>query len=594
MTIKLLSPITINRIAAGEVIERPASAIKELVENSIDAGADKIEVTIHNGGRNLIIVSDNGSGMSKDDLSIAVERHTTSKLNEDDISDINYFGFRGEALASIASVSRMKIISKYNDEAWSISVHGGENLGLSPASLNKGTKVIIEDLFFAVPARLKFLKSEKQETQSILEILKKIAMANPHISITLENENKILLQTTSGENNLSEIIGKDFLENAIPIDSNYDNIHIKGYVSYPTYNKGTSSDQHFFVNKRPIRDKLFSAVTKVAYQDLISHDRYPIVVLFVSLDNEDVDVNVHPTKAEVRFKDPSTLRSAIISVIKKALNENSQKTSSTIGFDTISAFSSNQTKSLVRDSTPNYQYIPKSYSTPSRKEIEILQEVNKPNFTSFNITPPAPQPIAPQESFLSEPPLGFAKCQFHENYIISQTKNGIIIIDQHAAHERIVYEKLKEQFRNNSAKSQKLLLPTIIELDEYQVDQIIEKIELFNKFGLKIEKFGNAGIRILETPAILGNIDPSQIIRDILENLENYGEEISLEEKINEILATTACHGSVRSGRILTIEEMNALLRQMEATPYSGQCNHGRPTYITLNLKDVEKLFERC
>ena len=596
MNIKILSNTIINRIAAGEVVERPSSAVKELVENAIDAKANKVDVIIENAGRNLIAIIDDGIGMTKDELSLAVERHTTSKLPDEDINNIEFFGFRGEALPSIASVSRMTITSRSRNNpsefAWSVSINGGEKHEPQPASLSSGTKIEVRDLFFATPARLKFLKTEKTELHYIVDCLNKIAMANPNVAFSLTSEGKELFNYKAhlGEDalyqRLNDLVGKGFKENFTYIQLDEPECSIMGYISAPTYNGGTSNEQYFFINKRPVRDKLLSMAVKIAYQDFIPHGRHPLVYLFLNIDPAFVDVNVHPAKAEVRFKDSTLIRSVVIAAIKNGIRNIGNQASDHLTEVAISSF--------VPEVTSVMQEVPRAqYSQAAR-----------PNFTRPVITQaPAAMfaPIAPMVK--AEPvefdqsqvnfPLGAACGQIHDTYIIAQTDEGMILIDQHAAHERIFYERLKQQILSKQINTQRLLIPEIIELPEHVIEQLLSQREEFAGLGLYFEAFGSKAISVTELPALLKCMDVKKLILDIVDDLSEYNQQVSLEKKIQHFLATFACHHSIRAGRNLTIKEMNALLRQMEQCDHTGQCNHGRPTYIKLNLKDIEKLFER-
>lgn len=610
MKIKILSNTTINRIAAGEVVERPASAVKELVENAIDAKATKIDVVIENAGRNLITIIDDGMGMTKEELSLAVERHTTSKLLDEDINKIEFFGFRGEALPSIASVSRMNITSRAKHQidefAWSINIHGGDKQELQPASLSSGTKIEVRDLFFATPARLKFLKTEKTETHYIIDCLKKIAMANPEIGFCLTSDSKEIfnLKAQIGEDalyqRLNDIVGKGFAENFTPIQLETPEGNISGFISAPTYNCGTSNEQYFFINKRPVRDKLLSMAVKIAYQDFIPHGRHPIVYLFLEIDSAFVDVNVHPAKAEVRFKDYNSLRNLVISAIRSGIRDIGKQASDHLTFSALDAFVSEMPITITNNITTH-----EDHSMRERAQTSYSQ-IPKQNFARA-LAPAAQraaqifEPIAP---FVKAEPIDFDSCQInfplgsacgqiHDTYIISQTEDGMILIDQHAAHERIFYENLKKQVLEHQIKTQRLLIPEIIELSEHIIEQLLNQKDELAKFGLFIEAFGSSAISITELPALLKCRDVKKLILDIVDDLHEYSTQVSLEEKIKHFLATFACHHSIRAGRNLSIKEMNALLREMEKCDHTGQCNHGRPTYIKLNMKDIEKLFER-
>lgn len=605
MKIKILSNTIINRIAAGEVVERPASAIKELVENAIDAKATKIEVIVENAGRNLITIIDNGIGMSKEELALAVDRHTTSKLPNEDINEIAFFGFRGEALPSIASVSRMTIISRSKEQpsecAWSLTINGGEKEEISPASLSEGTKIQVRDLFFATPARLKFLKTEKTEVHYILDCLQKIALANPEVALTFTSDGKEIfnLKACLGEdalyNRLDDLIAKGFKENFTYIQANDQENKLQGYISLPTYNSGISSEQFFFINKRPIKDKLLSMAVKIAYQDFIPHGRHPHVYLFLEIDSAFVDVNVHPAKSEVRFKDGNALRNLVISAIKQGIRNIGNQASEHLSSSALNSFIPQDTRvkeSIISlEEREAYKYTPPitrpSFTSPTSAQIQQAQQI---------FAPIAPMVKATPEHFDNNQiafPLGSACGQIHNTYIISQTQEGMILIDQHAAHERIFYERLKEQIINKQIKTQRLLIPEIIELPEHILEIFLEQKEEFSGFGLYFEPFGAKAISVNELPALLKCADVKKLIIDIVDDLKEYSQQVSLEKKINHYLATFACHHSIRAGRNLDIKEMNSLLREMEKCDHSGQCNHGRPTYIKLNLKDIERLFER-
>ena len=603
MSIRILPPITVNRIAAGEVIERPASVIKELVENAIDAGSKKIEIEIENGGKNLIRVSDDGSGMNKQDLELSILRHATSKLPDDDLFNINYFGFRGEALPSIGSISRLSITSANNNESWKINVEGGTTKELKPSNMNKGTSVEVRDLFFATPARLKFLKSDQTEKGRTIETVKRLAMANPDVSFILRDSGKTLLDYKSAQKDmienqterLKEIIGKDFIANAVNINAQRGTAKLEGFVSLPTYNAATSADQYIFVNNRPVKDKLLMGAIKGAYADFMSRDRHPVVALFITLNPEEVDVNVHPAKAEVRFRFEAEIRGLIVGSIKSALAEAGFRASSTVSDFALQSF--------TPSANPNPGYYPSRPSFGGQSFRGNLAEANNSvYYQQSNNQMFSPQEVQPQarmevaafnDEDLKNYPLGSARAQLHETYIVSQTNDGMIVVDQHAAHERLVYEKMKKQYDAKGVKTQRMLIPEIIELGEDRTIELCNKGQELANFGLVIQKFGNSAVEVKEIPEILCKENVKKLIEDISSEISELGEEFSLKEKIEHILETMACHGSVRAGRVLNVNEMNALLREMEATPYSGQCNHGRPTYIKLKLDDIEKLFGR-
>lgn len=598
MNIKILSNTIINRIAAGEVVERPSSAVKELVENAIDAKASRIDIIIENAGRNLITIIDDGIGMNKEELLLATERHTTSKLPDEDINNIEFFGFRGEALPSIASVSRMTITSRSQNDtsefAWSVNIIGGDKQEPHPASLSKGTKIEVRDLFFATPARLKFLKTEKTEIHYIVDCLKKIAMANPNISFSLTSEGKEIFNYDAYDgdealyNRLNDIIGKGFKENFTYIQSEDLDCSLKGYISTPTYNVGTSNEQYFFINKRPVKDKLLSMAVKIAYQDFIPHGRHPLLCLFLEIDSGFVDVNVHPAKSEVRFKDSNLIRGTVISAIKHGIRNIGKQASDHLTEVAISSF--------IPENIPSMKEPPRAQYSSSPKPNFIRPVIPDVQTTAAIFAPIEPMVKADPADFDQAQvhfPLGAACGQIHDTYIISQTEDGMILIDQHAAHERIFYERLKKEILNKQIKTQRLLVPEIIELPEHVIEQLLANREEFVNLGLYFESFGSKEISVTELPAILKCKDVKRLVLDIVDDLNEYNQQVSLENKIQHFLATFACHHSIRAGRNLSIKEMNSLLREMESCDHTGQCNHGRPTYIKLDLKAIEKLFER-
>lgn len=602
--IRKLDSTTINRIAAGEVIERPASVVKELVENAIDAGATQIDVMIHAGGRNLIAVTDNGKGIAKDDLPLAVERHATSKLPENDLFNIQSLGFRGEGLASIASVSRLILSSKQKGEteAWSLFVEGGALHPVQPTSMQEGTSVEVRDCFFATPARLKFLKTERTEMQYISDILKRLAMAHPKVGFTLKNEQKQLLYyppTLDRLKRLDAVLGKEFAANTLELNSEREGITLSGYAGLPTFSRGTSKEQYLFVNNRPVRDKVLLGATRAAYQDFLARDRHPVVVLFIDMPTEELDVNVHPTKAEVRFRNEGTIRGLIIAALKHALADAGHRASTTVSQSALGAF----TPSVAPATSPipvysgrpsggsSYSAPRPSYTQPGFAEATPAAYQPPPmvDMPSVKVEPESMQPVDDNQDY----PMGLARCQLHENYIIAQTKDSIVIVDQHAVHERLVYERMKEAQAKAGVKTQGLLIPEIVELDAALRDPLLAQQESLAAMGLVFEAFGEQGVVVREIPAILGDINVQELVRDLADDTAEWGEALSLSEKLEHVCGTMACHGSVRSGRRLNVHEMNSLLRDMEQTPYSGQCNHGRPTYVELKLNDIEKLFGR-
>lgn len=610
MTIKLLSESTINRIAAGEVIERPASVVKELVENAVDAGSTKIDIILERAGKNLIIISDDGVGMTDKELEIAVERHTTSKLDETDFLNIHTFGFRGEALPSIAAISKMLITSKKRDnqKAFQIKLIGGDEKQIAPAIHNEGTKIEIRDLFFATPARLKFLRTDKTELAATVDVVKKIALAHPEVSFSLTHDGKILLklkgQNKDAESNLKQriidVIGEDFIKNASYIDFKSPDFSIYGYTSIPTYNRASSEDQFLFINNRPVKDKLLQVALRVAYQDYMPRDRYPLCAIFLQIDPQLVDVNVHPAKAEVRFHDPNYVRNLLIDSIKNALSNKSHIASTAIASSAIELFKnpfvnkeSPVSKPLNVNSKPSKYRPATSPTIPKYTPNNSCQKLID-TLPHARIEQEVEQRIQNEPQKSSQYRLGAAKAQLHTTYVISQTEDSIVITDQHAAHERLGYEKIKNYIKNEELIKQRLLIPEIVELpDEKRADILYENKDKLSKLGLSLEKFGEKSIIVTEIPNILGDINVQKLIQDLADHLAECGENIALTELIEHVTETYACHYSIRAGRKLSGEEMNALLRQMEETPFSGQCNHGRPTYIELKLKDIERLFGR-
>lgn len=619
MPIRILPSNLVNQIAAGEVIERPASVIKELVENAIDAGATSVEVRLVDGGKSLIIVSDNGKGMSPEELELAVERHATSKLPDDNLFNINFLGFRGEALPSIASVSRLTITSRRenDDNAWKIEVFGGQKEKPVPAAHGKGTRIEVRDLFYATPARLKFLKASSSETSACADIMTRIALANPHISFYLydNDKKKIALNAEQGElfdarlKRLSEVMGKEFGENSILINAQRDNLHISGYTSLPTLNKANSLSQYLFVNNRPVRDKLLLGAIKGAYQDVLASNRYPLCALFFDIDPAYVDVNVHPAKAEVRFYDNNLVRGLLVSAIRSALSVESRRSSNTLDisefvhdnipdFDVPQPSELKSTPAFIPETADLKEHIypepkqPFSYLLSSRPQT-MHRQVDLPELErNFSVKTETPV-VCDEKSAEQIGPLGLPKAQFHNTYIISQSEDSIIIIDQHASHERIVMEKMKAALMNGRLASQMLLIPEIVDLDLSSKTRIIGVKDELEQLGLVVEEFGPSAVIVREIPALIKDCDVKTLIHDLSEEIAEWGGGYALTDKLHHICATMACHGSVRAGRSLNFEEMNRLLRDMERTDHSGQCNHGRPTYIELKLKDIEKLFNR-
>ncbi len=601
--IRQLDDAVINRIAAGEVVERPASAVKELVENAIDAGARRIEVAYGDGGKTLIRVTDDGTGMAPEELVLALSRHATSKIDGSDLLDIHTFGFRGEALPSLGAVGRLTITSRTaGHEAATIRVAGGEAGPVRPAALSGGTVVELRDLFFATPARLKFLRSDRAEAQAIGDVVKRLAMAEPHIGFTLRDvsgggEGRIVFQAVpeTGDmfdalgGRLARVLGRDFGENALRIDAEREGLRLTGFAALPTYSRGAAVAQFLFVNGRPVRDKLLVGALRAAYFDFLSRDRHPAAALFLSCDPHLVDVNVHPAKSEVRFREPGVARGLIVSALRHALAEAGHRASNTVAGATLGAMRPEATG-------PRVYQMDRPGPGLARTAYEMQAPEVQPGFAEASA--PSARWDAPDDSEAARQaderrPLGAARAQVHENYIIAQTADGVVIVDGHAAHERLTYEKLKRQMEEAGVASQALLVPEIVDLSESEATRLLGMAEDLARLGLGIEPFGGGAIAVRETPAILGTVDAGALIRDILDELADLGASNTLQARIEAVLSTAACHGSVRSGRRMRPEEMNALLREMEATPHSGQCNHGRPTYVELKLADIERLFGR-
>jgi DNA mismatch repair protein MutL len=609
MPIRRLPETLVNRIAAGEVVERPASAVKELVENALDAGATRIDISISNGGRNLISVVDDGSGMAPDELPVAVERHATSKLPGDNLLDIRWLGFRGEALPSIGAVSRLTLVSrrKSNESGWALEVEGGRVGQVKPAAAGIGTRVEVRDLFYAVPARLKFLKSERSESLAVQEIVRRLAMAHPGVGFTLQDDGRTSFRAEAAQadmiaddrrlRRLEQILGRDFADNALAIHAERDGIILSGHAGLPTFNRGNAQHQFLFVNGRPVRDKLFVGAVRGAYADFLGHDRHPVVALFLELPAEQVDVNVHPAKAEVRFRDPGMVRGLIVGAIRHALAEAGHRASTTVAQAALGALGRPMlapTMPLPFAGASIGRPYPNVYAQEPQRFNHALAEAaalyQAPDASGLQPHARAEDTAAiAQGNF----PLGAARAQLHATYIVAQTDHGIVIVDQHAAHERLVYERMKEHLQAGKVPRQALLLPEVVELNEAEASRVAARAEELAELGLVLEAFGAGAILVREVPAMLGDGDVKGLVRDLADDLSEYDAALSLKEKLEEVCGTMACHGSVRAGRRLTVDEMNSLLRQMEATPHSGQCNHGRPTYVELQLADIEKLFGR-
>jgi DNA mismatch repair protein MutL len=660
MPVRQLDPATINRIAAGEVVERPASVVKELVENALDAGARKIDVLTDGGGRRLIRVADDGAGMTRADLALAVERHATSKLDDDDLLAIRTLGFRGEALPSIGAVARLAITTRHAGEphAWTIAVDGGARSAVKPAALGPGTCVEVRDLFYATPARLKFLKTDRTEAETIRDVVRRLAMSRPDVAFTLAGEERApvawaaaLPDATGRLARLGDVLGAEFRTNAIAVAAGRDGFSLEGFAGLPTYSKANALGLYLFVNGRAVRDKLLLGAVRAAYADYLPRDRHPVVALFVTLDAREVDVNVHPAKAEVRFRDSGLVRAMMVGALKEALLRESGRAASTGGAATVSAFRAG----MLLSNRWDWRSSPARPMTPTQDATALASAAPSPlvgegwggrseslgTDVPHSSTPdPSPQgggeqfaasqaahnhariayPYAAPSGFesgaqaafdvgapsadariatidtdldLVDRPLGAARAQVHETYIVTQTRDGVVIIDQHAAHERLVYERMKAALEKSGVARQILLIPDIVELDETDVERLVARADELARFGLALEAFGPGAVAVRETPALLGEIDSVALVRDLAEHMAEWDEALPLERRLMHVAATMACHGSVRAGRRLKPEEMNALLREMEATPNSGQCNHGRPTYVELKLADIERLFGR-
>jgi len=617
MPIRRLPPETVNRIAAGEVVERPASAVKELVENALDAGATRIEIQADGGGLSRILIADDGKGIPREELPLAVERHATSKLEADDAGDVDLLriatlGFRGEALPSIGSVARLSITTRAREaaEAWAVHVEGGDQRPLAPAGFPgpHGARVEVRDLFYATPARLKFMKSERAEAMAISEEIKRQAMAHEAVAFTLSLDGKVTLRLPAEHpgdegrlRRLSALLGRDFEANALLIDQERDGVRLSGYAGLPTYSRGNAAHQFLFVNGRPVKDRLLQGALRGAYADFLARDRHPAAVLFVELDPLYVDVNVHPAKAEVRFRDPALVRGLIVGGLRHALHAAGHRASTTVAADALSGFQPHAGVGAYSPSAPAAQGFSgwTGWSQPAaaaqvlpglhERSARVEPTWNSPVTTTHASTiTPHGTPIDPLDY-----PLGAARGQLHANYIVAQTRDGLVIVDQHAAHERLVYERMKAQMAEGAVVRQTLLTPEVVELDPAEAERVVSRAEELAEMGLVVEAFGGGAVLVRETPALLGDTDVQGLIRDIADDLAEHGAALSLKERMAEVCGTMACHGSVRSGRVLSAPEMNALLRQMEATPHSGQCNHGRPTYVELKLHDLERLFGR-
>ncbi len=596
MPVCQLSEALINRIAAGEVVERPASAVKELVENALDAGARRIEVVLSGGGSRLIRVTDDGSGMSPADLELAVERHATSKLADENLESIATLGFRGEALPSIGAVARLSIATRQKSasNASEISVEGGRKSPVKPAALGEGTRIEVRDLFFATPARMKFMKTERAETQAAVETVRRLALSRPDVAFTIVAEDRAPVtyaaRGSDAEGRLArmaDVLGAELRENAVEVNGEREGACVSGLAGLPTFSKANSLSQYLFVNGRPVRDKVLIGAVRAAYADLLHSDRHPVVALFIEIDPREVDVNVHPAKTEVRFRDPGLIRSLLIRALKDALGEGSMRSSS-MGSDRLIAFARRHAGG-ARSAASWHGSAAPSYAPGFAEETKETFDADALAMPSADMR----ANVVPVAAEFLDRPLGAARAQLHETYIVAQTRDGLILVDQHAAHERIVYERLKAALDRDGIKRQILLVPAVVELDPNDAAHLVERAGELSQLGLVIEAFGGGAVLVREVPAMLGETDAASLVHDLAEHLAEWDNSLPLERRLLAVASSMSCHGSIRAGRRLKPDEMNALLREMETTENAGQCNHGRPTYVELKLEDIEKLFGR-
>jgi DNA mismatch repair protein MutL len=622
MPVRQLPETIVNRIAAGEVVERPANVVKELVENALDAGASRIDVLTDGGGRRLIRIADDGEGMAKADLVLAVERHATSKLADDDLVSIRTLGFRGEALPSIGAVARLAIATRHKSEphAWAIEVDAGAKADVKPAALGEGTRVEVRDLFYATPARLKFLKLDRTEAEAVRDVVRRLAMSRPDVAFTIAGEERApvtfaatLPGTTGRLTRLGDVLGADFRANAVEVAAEREGVKVEGFAALPTLSRANALGQYLFVNDRPVRDKLLLGAVRAAYADYLPRDRHPSLALFVTLEPRELDVNVHPAKTEVRFRNAGLVRGLLVHALKTALAREGMRSATTGGSATIAAFRPEQgsypssfraagpprggydwRRSPARPGEFRGGFFPRAgFAEAAQAAFDVGAPAVGGEASLADIGAMAAATVASPAPDTTAHPLGAACAQVHDAYIVAQTRDGLIVIDQHAAHERIVYEKLKAALERSGVARQILLIPEIVELDEVDVDRLLAHAQELARYGLVLESFGPGAVALRETPSLLGEIDGAGLVRDLAEHSSEWDETLPLERRLMHVAATMACHGSVRAGRRLKIQEMNALLREMEVTPNSGQCNHGRPTYVELKLTDIERLFGR-
>jgi len=586
MSIRRLPSELINRIAAGEVVERPASALKELVENALDAGAANVAIRLSAGGLDLVEVSDDGSGMEPSEMGLALERHATSKLPTDAIESVTSFGFRGEALPSIASVSRLTLESRPRGaDGWRIAVDHGERAGEGPAALPPGTRVRVEGLFDKVPARRKFLRTARSEYAACLDAVKRLAMARPDVGFSLDHDGRraLAVQPSDAPTRVAALLDRELERHGLGIDCVRDGLRLSGVISLPTFNRGMADHQYLFVNRRPVKDRLLVGSLRAAYRDLLARDRHPIAALFVEVPTSEVDVNVHPAKTEVRFRDPAAVRGLIVGGLRAALEEAGHRSAAREQF---AAAVNWQAEPVAAPGAPAESWNPGQLITPAPALAGVMDGTLDFAHQPAARAEPATAPVPAY-------PLGVARGQVAATYIVAEAEDGLVIVDQHAAHERLVLERMRKAANGGEVRRQALLIPDVVELDEPDCDRLDGAAEELASLGLEIERFGPTAMLVRATPAALGKTDIPGLLRDIAAELAELGASLALRERLDHVAATMACHGSVRAGRILSVAEMNALLREMEVTPHSGQCNHGRPTWVKLAHADIEKLFGR-
>lgn len=612
MSIRRLPEDVINRIAAGEVVERPASALKELVENAIDAQSTRILIRLLKGGLDGIEVIDNGIGIPADEMRLALERHATSKLPDNDaIEAVTTLGFRGEALPSIASVARLTLESRTadSDSGWKIIVDNGhfEKEGIAP--LPKGTRIKVDSLFARIPARRKFMRSAKSEYMACHDVVRRLAMTRPDIAFSLEHDGRRIFSLNGGESRqrrVAALIDRTLKDNSVTVEYQRDQMQLEGVASLPTFHRGLADHQYLFVNGRPVKDRLLIGSVRAAYHDLLAKDRHPVLALFLTLPNSDVDINVHPAKGEVRFRDSQAVRSLIVGALRESLDLSGFKSAQPADVQAMGKWQKSSELAAPSKAVPSHEsrqslsdsgflFKSRTIEAPKATSIPTPQGTASDLWSAATKSPlpPMGRNSATDSSEQSDFPLGLARGQIAATYIIAESKDGLVIVDQHAAHERLVMERMRRALQNGQVTSQRLLMPDVVEMDEVSCDLFEQRQDEFAAMGLETERFGHEAILVRATPAMLGNCEVKAMIKDLAAEIAAYDQSLLLKEKFDHIVATMACHGSVRAGRLLSIAEMNALLREMEITPHSGQCNHGRPTWVKLGHKDIEKLFGR-